>query len=91
MVECPRCGGEMREGEAFVRVTTSGGQASSGFGMMGIPGMDVPSVETVREKKILWREKTGRKKGWLTEREHGLREAREKLDKAIEAILHISR
>jgi len=65
MVQCPRCGGKMREGEAFTRVTVSGGQASSGFGMMGIPGMGVSGGETTTEEKIQWREKTGRKTGWL--------------------------
>lgn len=69
MVECPRCGGEMREGEAFVRVTTYEGRASSGFGIMGIPGMGIPSAETVREEKVRWRERTGEKKGWLIKRE----------------------
>lgn len=65
MVKCPRCEGDMQEGIALVRVTTSVGQTSSGFGMFPMPGMGVPSGETTMEEMILWREKTGRKTGWL--------------------------
>ena len=67
--ECPKCSGEMRYGEAFIRFTTSGGQSSSGFGRMGIPGMGVPSSYVTVEEKIKWREKTGQKKGWLIKSE----------------------
>lgn len=65
MVKCPRCGGDMHEGNALVRVTTSGGQTSSSFGMFPVPGMGVPSGGMTSEETILWREKTGRKTGWL--------------------------
>jgi len=58
----------MREGEAFVRITTSADQASSSYGMLGMPGMRMPSGET-SEEKVLWREKTGRKKGWIIKRD----------------------
>ena len=68
MVECPRCGSEMREGEAFVRITTSADQVSSGYGMLGMPGMRMPSGET-SEEKVQWREKTGQRKGWLIKRD----------------------
>jgi len=59
----------MREGEAFVRVITFGAQVMSpltSLGTMGMPGMGVPTGETKSEENILWREKTGRKTGWLT-------------------------
>ena len=55
----------MLEGEALVRVTTSVGQASSGFGMMPMPRMGIPGGETTAEERVLWQEKTGRKTGWL--------------------------
>lgn len=66
MVECPKCGGEMREGEALGHITPFGGQSylyTSGFVMGGISG--VADGGTVGEQKILWREKTGAKTGWL--------------------------
>lgn len=69
MVECPRCGGDMREGEAFVQFTTSEGQTLSGFGVMGIPERGIPMGETTREENIMWREGTGVKRGWLIKRE----------------------
>ena len=69
MAECSRCGGEMREGEVFVTITTPSLQASTGFGMMGIPRTVFPSVETTREEKIQWQEKTGRKTGLLKKSE----------------------
>jgi hypothetical protein len=48
----------------------SGGQIATGFGMMTVPGMGIPSLgygagETTAEQKIQWREKTGQKTGWL--------------------------
>lgn len=58
----------MREGEAFVRVTSTGSQMASSFGMrsmMGMPGITLPGAEATSEEKLLWREKTGEKTGWL--------------------------
>ena len=69
MVECPKCGGEIREGAVLVLVTTSAGQASSSFGPMSIPGIGIPTGETTREERILWREKTGQKTGRLIKSE----------------------
>ena len=63
-MKCPRCDGEMREGEAFVRVSVSGVQTSN-FDMMSMPGMNVRSGDMMGDEEILWREKTGRKTGWL--------------------------
>jgi hypothetical protein len=64
MAECPKCGGEMREGEVFVTVTTPSVQSST-FGMMDMLGTVFPGVEMTRDEKIRWREKTGRKTGPL--------------------------
>lgn len=72
MAECPKCGGEMREGETIVRVTAPGSQVYSGLGMTsmtGLPGMALPTAETTSEERLLWRERTGRKTGWLTRSE----------------------
>lgn len=72
VVECPKCGGEMREGDAFVRVTIPGSQASSGLGMTsmtGLPGIGLPTAEATSEERLLWRERTGRKTGWLMKSE----------------------
>ena len=66
MVVCPKCGGEMREGEAFVSISIpSGATAPFGIGSMpgmGMPGMGAPSIETTAER-VMWREKTERKTG----------------------------
>lgn len=63
--KCPKCGGEMREGEIYVDVTTlSGGLGASPimgpYSTMGIPAGTEVSVEGP-----LWREYTGKEKGWL--------------------------
>lgn len=63
MVNCPRCGGEMQEGKPFTQVYVSGGNTYQGFGMMGIPGMNLTGSEATED--IQWREKTGRKIGLL--------------------------
>ena len=65
MVECPRCGGEMREGELFVRGAVSKATAYPNFGVMDMPEMNVQNGDVMGENEILWREKTGRKTGWL--------------------------
>ena len=65
MVECPRCRGEMREGEAFTRLTPLGGQLYPGFSMAGMTGWGVTSGEAPGEQRVLWREKTGAKTGWI--------------------------
>lgn len=59
----------MREGQAFVQVK-SAAQTTSGLGgMIGMPGMGLPSVETSSEEGMQWREKTGRTSGRLIKRE----------------------
>lgn len=64
MVECPKCGGEMHEGEAFVHVSPLGSQIYPSYGMFTLPGMGVLGSEP-SEERILWRERTGQKTGWL--------------------------
>lgn len=69
MVSCPKCGGDMREGQAFVQVK-SAPQTTSGLGgMMGIPSMGLPSVEMSSDESMQWREKTGRTSGRLIKRD----------------------
>ena len=62
LVSCPRCGGEMQEGEAFTPITVSGSTQIPGFAMSTMPGMNFPGNNTT-EERIQWREKTGRKTG----------------------------
>jgi len=66
--QCPWCGGETREGEALVNFTSPVGDVPPVFGSMtrmamtrfGLLGGETPSQE-----KMVWREKTGSKTGWL--------------------------
>lgn len=70
MAECPKCGGEMREGEVLIRVTIPLGQVSPGLSLgTGMPGMGIQTGETTSEEHVLWREKTGRRTGWLIKSE----------------------
>jgi hypothetical protein len=65
---CGKCGGEVREGEALVRVTTVRSTpfgSSYGLGGIPVPGFDLPAAERISEPTILWREKTGSKTGRL--------------------------
>ena len=71
MVECPRCGGEMREGTAFVEISLPGSQMfRSDMSSMYMPmsSMSAPIGEMSKEK-IQWREKTGKKTGRLIKRD----------------------
>lgn len=68
MVECSKCGGEMREGEALSPTAPFAGQPylpTSGFMVAGMTGLGAAETGTLGEQKILWREKTGSKTGWL--------------------------
>jgi hypothetical protein len=66
MSECPRCGGEMREGLAFISISVpSGGSFGGGGGMFPTPGMNIPGGESTRSARVKWREKTGKEKGWI--------------------------
>jgi len=64
--QCPWCGGETCEGEAFVHLTASPGRVPSVFGMMGVPRFGVMSGETASEQKMQWREKARSRTAWLT-------------------------
>lgn len=65
MAKCPKCGGEMRSGEIFAQITTSMSQAATGFGMIHLPGVGVPSGDMTKGESVIWKEKTGRKTGFL--------------------------
>jgi hypothetical protein len=65
MDECRICGGETREGEAFINISIPTESGSFGGGMMPFPGGGMPTGETEREARLHWREKTGKEKGWL--------------------------
>lgn len=71
MVECPKCGGEMREGRAFVEIVNPGIQNAPSFpglgGMTGFPGMGMGTVTDLTTTKVMiqWWEKTGRKTGLI--------------------------
>jgi hypothetical protein len=69
MAVCPICGGEMHEGEVFVPIATSIRHTYSEFGIMTIPGIGGSSGDITKEERILWREKTGRKKGLIIKSE----------------------
>jgi hypothetical protein len=64
---CAKCGGEVRDGEALVRVATANSLGtpfglSYGLGGMSVPGFELPT-DRMSEPTILWREKTGAKTG----------------------------
>ena len=65
MAECPRCGGEMREGIAFISISVPSGGSMMGGGMFPTQGLNVPQMESERSARLRWREKTGEKKGWI--------------------------
>lgn len=65
MSECPKCGGEMIQGEAYVEVTTSSPSPMMGSMLSPMPGMSLGGVGTTQVERIKWREKTGEKKGFL--------------------------
>ena len=64
MVECPKCGGVMIEGELYMSVPVPQGSSMMG-GMMPIPGMNMGNIGVTEETGLRWREKTGEKKGFL--------------------------
>ncbi len=69
MLDCPKCGGRMRSGEATVTDTAPLGQGSMG-GVFSVPGVNFPAGSgTVREAEMMWKEKTGKKTGWLVKRD----------------------
>ena len=64
MVECSRCGGEVREGLAFITMSVPSGGSMMG-GMFPSQGMNMPQMESSREAQLKWREKTGKEVGWI--------------------------
>ncbi|MFH2112091.1 MAG: hypothetical protein ABIJ47_12630 [Candidatus Bathyarchaeota archaeon] len=64
MVKCPKCGGEMVEGEAYVNVPVMPGGSMMG-GMMPIPAVSMGGIAPSEDTGLRWREKTGEKKGFL--------------------------
>ncbi len=65
MVECPKCGGEMREGGLFVQVTTSPGRPMTGVEVAGMPRIGMPTNQITINEPVAWREKTGQKAGLI--------------------------
>jgi len=58
----------MREGEALSQTGAFAGQPyfpTSGFTLAGMAGLGAVDTGAMGEQKILWREKTGSKTGWL--------------------------
>lgn len=66
---CPKCGGEIKIGEAFIKFTFTAGSMTSGLSSMGMPGLDTMGGSETVDEGVKWREKTGRQKGWLLKRE----------------------
>lgn len=64
MVECPKCGGVMVEGELYVNVPVPSGTSMMG-GMISMPGMNIGNIGVTEEMGLRWSEKTGEKKGFL--------------------------
>ena len=69
MSECPKCGGEMIQGEAYVSVEVPSTSPMMSGMMPSMPGMNLGGVGTRQEERIKWREKTGEKKGFLIKSE----------------------
>ena len=54
----------MRQGEVFVPVDVTEGFVKHS-NLFSMPGVNMPPVESSRDEKISWREKTGKKTGLL--------------------------
>ena len=68
--KCGKCGGEMREGELFINVTSSSGSPIIRQDSFSFPTGSIPNASTeVIGEGPFWRERTGEKKGWLIKRE----------------------
>jgi len=64
MVQCPKCDGEMVDGEAYVNTPMMSGSPMMG-GMMPIPAISMGGIAPTEDTVLRWREKTGEKKGFL--------------------------
>ncbi len=69
MSECPKCGGDMIQGEAYIEVEVPSTGPVMGGMMSSMPGMNLGGVSMRQEERIKWREKTGEKKGFLIKSE----------------------
>lgn len=65
MEECPKCGGKMIKGEAYVEVNIPSTDYMMSGMMSPMTGMNLGNVGRNQEERIKWREKTGEKKGFL--------------------------
>ena len=65
MSECPKCGGEMIQGEAYVDVNVPSSNPMMSGMMSPMTSMNMGDVGMTQEERIKWREKTGEKKGFL--------------------------
>jgi predicted nucleic-acid-binding Zn-ribbon protein len=65
MSGCPKCGGEMIRGEAYVNVNISSASHTMSDMMSPMTGMNLGNIRMMSEEIIKWREKTGEKKGFL--------------------------
>jgi predicted nucleic-acid-binding Zn-ribbon protein len=70
VISCPKCGKEMREGELFIKVSSSGGDQYMSSGLeRGPAGATFSMPPMVNGEGPFWRERTGEKKGWVIKRE----------------------
>lgn len=67
---CSKCGGEVREGELFINVTsTPGSGLASPYSYPSEFAMGMQSGSMVSGDGPFWRERTGKKEGLLFKRE----------------------
>jgi len=62
---CPKCGGEMSQGEAYVEVATNPSSPMMSGMMNPMSSMTFGGVGMTRGERVKWREKTGEKKGFI--------------------------
>lgn len=63
-VRCPKCGGEMREGEPLIRVYSLYNPR-----LPIDPSLGAPMIRGPVADELLWRERTGRITGWIIKKE----------------------
>jgi predicted nucleic-acid-binding Zn-ribbon protein len=69
LIRCPKCGSEMRKGELFITVTSSGGQYMSSTLERTSAGSTFSMPTMTTGDGPFWRERTGEKKGWVVKKE----------------------
>ena len=61
---CPKCGKEMRRGHAFIEMDVF--SRNHLYGMNPFTGINIPTDDgESKASRLMWRERTGRKSGWL--------------------------